>query len=155
MPLWLPDSTQSGVVFHVLQTQAPRFRLQHLIRLLEHLWAAGRTCDLRLPSPKAVKTLDRQLWQYRSTAFLPHAPGSEVPDAPIRLWAEETPSQGELLINLHPQLPDAFKGFKLTLELLDQSPELIERGRERYRSYKNVHAITPVVHKITEEMLTP
>ncbi len=155
MPVWLPDANQRGVVFHVLQTEAPRFRLQHLIRLLEGLQATGRQCDLRLPSKQAVHTLDRKLWQYRADAFLPHAPGQEAPAAPIRLWAEEGPTTGELLINLHPQLPPHFKGFKLTLELLDQSPELIERGRERYRTYRKVHAVTPDVLKLTEEMLGP
>lgn len=155
MPVWLPDANQRGVIFHVLQTEAPRFRLQHLIRLLEALWAAGRQCDLRLPSDHAVHTLDRQLWQYRADAFLPHALGSEAPEAPIRLWADGCPAQGDILINLHPQLPEPFKGFKLTLELLDQSPELIERGRERYRTYKKAHAVTPDVLKLTEEMLNP
>jgi len=155
MTAWQQSLSQRGVIFHVLQTDAPRHRLRHLIRLLETLWQAGRSCDLRLPSEQAAHTLDRQLWQYRPDAFLPHTLGDESTTAPIRLWAADVPESGDILINLHPQLPQRFKGYKLTLELLDQSPELIERGRERYRTYRKIHALTPAVFKITEEMLTP
>jgi len=155
MTSWQQSLSRRGVVFHVLQTDAPRHRLRHLIRLLETLWQAGRSCDVRLPSEQAAHTLDRQLWQYRPDAFLPHALGGETPAAPIRLWAADVPADGDILINLHPQLPERFKGYKLTLELLDQSPELIDRGRTRYRSYRADHAITPDVLKLSEEMLGP
>ena len=134
-----------AVTFHVLNSQAPRARLAYLIQLLEVGWVTRRI-TLRLPDETAAVRLDRQLWQYAPEAFLPHALGEEAPTSPIRLWGADIPPQGDLLINLHPELTPHWQGYEEVIELLDQSPELIERGRQRWRAYRQ-QGVTPEVLK--------
>ncbi|WP_294945376.1 DNA polymerase III subunit chi [Sulfurivirga sp.] len=134
--------------FHVLDTTAPRARLAHLIRLLERLWPE-HPCDVRLPDGDAARRLDLQLWRLAPEAFLPHALGEEAPQAHIRLWGETVPAHGTVLVNLHPQLCAHWRGYEHVIELLDQSPELLERGRDRWRAYRAA-GVTPTLIKPEE-----
>ncbi len=136
------------VVFHVLPTAAPKARLQYLIHLLDQpLW--GQSVDIRLPDEKAAAKLDEQLWRWPATNFLPHALGKARTDIPVRLWGDSPPPTGAVLINLHPDFFEAFRGYDRVIELLDQSAALLERGRERYRQYRQA-GITPEVIKPEE-----
>lgn len=135
------------VCFHVLPTQAPAARLRYLIHLLNQ--PLSGTCHLRLPDEAAAQRLDLQLWKIPAESFLPHALGSEHLPAPIQLWGADIPCTGDTLINLHPDFPEHAQGYRTVIELLDQSPELIERGRHRYKRYKAL-GITPDVIKPQE-----
>lgn len=140
------------VTFHVLQSAQPRARLHYLIQLLDRLISEGHRCDLRLRDAQAVQLLDRQLWRHPPESFLPHAPGTEAPSAPIRLWADpDTPSQGALLINLHADLFPAFQGYDQVIELLDQDPTRLEAGRTRYRQYRQHYGIVPAYQKVPQQ----
>ncbi len=136
------------IFFHVLPTRAPAARLRYLIHLLTHD-LSGQTVDLRLPDDEAAIKLDQQLWRHPPEGFLPHAPGWERPDAPVRLWGARPPDSGHILINLHPDFLNGFTGYNQIIELLDQSDALLERGRERYRQYRQAD-ITPEVIKPEE-----
>lgn len=122
-------------------------RLLYLIQLLNTL--QGSQCHIRLPDDQAAQRLDLQLWKYPPESFLPHALGSEGLLAPIQLWGAHIPPSGEILINLHAAFPEAFQGYKTVIELLDQTPALIERGRNRFKHYKKL-GYTPEVIKPEE-----
>jgi DNA polymerase-3 subunit chi len=68
--------------------------------------------------------------------------------APIQLFGEQiSRACQDVLINLHPDFYAPFNQYQRTIELLDQSEELIEKGRERWRQYKSL-GLVPTVHKI-------
>ncbi|MBN2607242.1 MAG: DNA polymerase III subunit chi, partial [Thiotrichales bacterium] len=94
-----------------------------------------------------TQRLDIALWQFRPETFIPHAIALEV-SAPIQLWVQQVSEPCEdVLLNLHTDFAEDFKQYTRTIEVLDQSEALIERGRERWRQYKAL-GIEPTIHKI-------
>ena len=85
--------------------------------------------------------LDKLLWTFQSTSFLPHCYIDDddklVNTTPIILSNRVVWEQGsDMLINLHDQCPPGFDQFKRVIEIADQSRADKPLARERYRFYK-------------------
>lgn len=99
----------------------------------------GQRVYVYTPDEASAASLDQRLWTWRDTSFLPHARFGEpeAEHAPVVLghvdpgaWA------GDVLINLHPEVPGFFARFNRVLEVVDADPENRRRGRVRYRHYQ-------------------
>lgn len=135
------------VLFYVLDTSEATQRDAFIGKLVNKIYQEQRQCDIRCNDDQETARLDLAIWQYRPHAFIPHAVALEVA-APIQLWSQLVAEPCEdVLLNLHTNFTDHFQQYQRTIEVLDQSEALIERGRDRYRQYKAM-GIEPTVHKI-------
>lgn len=140
-------TTSQDVLFYVLNSSDQKSLETFLIRLLIKTQAEQRQVDLRLADLKEAARFDQTLWNFQPESYLPHAVNQQS-QAPIQLYgAEITRPGGDVLINLNPEFFAGFSSYQRTIEVLDQSQALIEKGRQRWREYKQA-GFEPKVHKI-------
>lgn len=88
----------------------------------------------------AVDALDKLLWHYPATAFVPHC-RSEAEDAaqwPVVLSSGNADfPHHELLISLHDECVSFFSRFERVIEIVTGDAEDSRMGRERYKFYKD------------------
>jgi DNA polymerase-3 subunit chi len=137
----------SELVFYVLNSSGFREREAFLVKLLAKAQQQQRKVDVRFGEVQDAQRFDQKLWCEPPHRYIPHGV-EHTPAAPIQLFGEKiSRSCQDVLINLHPDFYASFNHYERTIELLDQSEELIEKGRERWRQYKAL-GLVPTVHKI-------
>ena len=92
------------------------------------------------PDAAATDALDKLLWQYPATAFLPHC-RSDAADAgqmPVVLnqGGDKFPHH-ELLISLHNECVPYFSRFERVIEIIGNDEEDSRLGRERFKFYRD------------------
>jgi DNA polymerase-3 subunit chi len=139
--------TSPDVLFYVLNSTEPSEREAFLSRLLNTIWKQERFCDVRFANLQDAKRYDLTLWNAQPQSFIHHALEKAVV-APIQLYGEQVSQPcKDVLINLHPEFSSQHSLYQRTIEILDQSEYLIQKGRERWKSYKKA-GIEPTIHKI-------
>lgn len=119
-------------------------RLPYVCRLLRKAQLSGARLTVLAPSG-LLDRLDRVLWEFEPTEFVPHArlrAGSPGP------WASRTPiwlvdrlqehPRRDVLLNLGMEMPEGFDAFARVLEVVATEPEQVEAGRQRFRQYKQL-----------------
>ena len=84
--------------------------------------------------------LDKLLWHYPSTAFIPHcrSDAEEAAQWPVVLNSgNDRFPHYDLLISLHDECAPFFSRFERVIEIIGQDAEDSRRGRERYKFYKD------------------
>ncbi|MEJ1959239.1 MAG: DNA polymerase III subunit chi [Nitrosomonadales bacterium] len=84
--------------------------------------------------------LDKLLWHYPATAFIPHCRSHEpaANEMPVVVGhGVETFPHSELLISLHTACQPFFSRFERAIEIVGQNEEDARLGRERYKFYKD------------------
>lgn len=87
-----------------------------------------------------VDALDKLLWHYPATAFIPHG-RSDAEEAV--LWPVVLNSGNDrfphhdLLISLHDECVSFFSRFERVIEIVGQDAEDSRRARERFRFYRD------------------
>lgn len=140
-------SAKPEVVFYVLKTDDVSSRETFTAKLLQKVYKEKRQADVLFANESEAQRFDLTLWNFRPQAFIPHAYAHEVA-APIQLFGSQIsqPSK-DVLLNLHPEFQNNYAQYQRTIEILDNTPHLIEKGRERFRQYRAL-GIEPTVHKI-------
>lgn len=140
-------NAQQDVLFYVLNSSDVGSRERFLIKLIKKAFSQKRLIDVRFAQQQDALRFDQTLWCVPEHSYLPHAVAHEIP-APIQLHGDVLvkPSK-DVLINLHPDFYPDFADYQRTIEVLDQSEALIEKGRQRWREYKKA-GIEPKVHKL-------
>ncbi len=135
------------VIFYVLNSSDPKSRDEFNAKLIQKIIAEKRQADVLFDSYEEAQRFDLTLWGIRPHSFIAHAINLEV-KAPIQLFDKKI-TQGcqDILLNLHTDFQTPSSSYKRTIEVLDQTPLLIQKGRERFKQYRML-AIKPVVHKI-------
>lgn len=135
------------VLFYVLDSSEQTSRERFLTKLLIKTQQQKRRVDVRFAHTQEAERFDQTLWAHPVHVYLPHAVERALA-APIQLFGERIQSScQDVLINLHPDLYPEFQTYQRTIEVLDQSSELIEKGRQRWREYKE-QGFEPTLHKI-------
>lgn len=104
--------------------------------------AAGRRLVVYTNNAARLNKFDRLLWQFESTAFVPHV----MADDPL---AESTPvvleprqpgaalgQSGAWLLNLDTECPPGAHQFERVLEIVSDHPDDKAAARQRWRSYQ-------------------
>lgn len=139
--------TQKDVLFYVLESKESAPREAFIAKLVNKIYQESRECDVCCGNDQETQRIDQAIWQFRPEAFIPHAIALDA-KAPIQLWPQQVTDPCEdVLLNLHTDFPENFQLYARTIEVLDQSDALIERGRDRWRQYKAL-GFEPTVHKI-------
>jgi len=101
----------------------------------------GMRVLLHTPDADTADTLDRLLWQYPVTAFIPHCRShqQEAATMPVVLGHdhEMTPPHSELLISLYPECLPFFSRFQRVIEIIGQDEDDVRLGRERFSFYRD------------------
>jgi DNA polymerase-3 subunit chi len=95
---------------------------------------------LHTPDKTVTDALDKLLWHYPATAFIPHCRSHEAAasEMPVVLGHQEEPfPHSELLISLHTACLPFFSRFERLIEIVSQDEEDACLGRERFKFYKD------------------
>lgn len=92
------------------------------------------------PEEITVRAIDKLLWTYPATGFLPHCMVDDrlAPETPIliaRDWAILPHDQ--VLLNLAPESPVPFTRFQRLIELVASDDAERQAGRARFRFYRD------------------
>lgn len=140
--------TMPQVTFYLLQQQSTKAVRNFACRLTDKAWRSGMPVHIHTDNAIQCETMDRLLWEWREERFLPHEIKSGDSDAPITLGHTDPGNiEGALLINLASGIPDFYKSFHRTCEIVDQSPGPVEILRQKFRDYKT-DGIKPELHDI-------
>ena len=92
------------------------------------------------PDSAATDALDKLLWHYPATAFLPHcrSDAAEAGQMPVVLnQGGDTFPHHELLISLHNECVPYFSRFERVIEIIGNDEEDSRLGRERFKFYRD------------------
>jgi DNA polymerase-3 subunit chi len=115
-------------------------RLQVACRLAAKAAAQRRSLLVYAPDGDTASRLDKLLWTWPATGFVPHCPLHDplAPETPVLIAADdEAPPRCELLLNLAAACPPHFERFERLLELVGADEAERAAGRERYRYYRS------------------
>ncbi len=142
----MSDSAQD-VLFYVLASSDELSRDIFITKLVNKINSEQRQADICLSSAEDCVRLDQAIWQYKPQSFIAHSIARQE-QAPVQLWDKDILEPNfDVLLNLHTEFPTNFNQYRRTIEVLDQSVELIEMARSRWKLYKS-KGIVPTLHKI-------
>ena len=95
---------------------------------------------LGAPDAATAEALDKLLWHYPATAFIPHcrSDAEEAAQMPVVLnhSGDEFPHH-DLLISLHSACVPFFSRFERVIEIIRNDAEDSRLGRERFKFYRD------------------
>ncbi len=149
------DASLPRVDFYHLSGRQPHALRLFCARLSEKAWHLGYRIFILGNDADDCQQLDRALWIYRDTGFLPHAlyGSAEAADSPILIGSSFSPDTDfDLLINLNTGALAQIEHFtprcRRIAEIIDQNPNTKQAGRLRYSYYdKNNYPLE--YHEIT------
>ena len=112
-------------------------RLQVACRLAGKAMKQGQRLLIYAPQAETAARLDKMLWTWPATGFVPHCAVHSrlAAETPVLIAsADEAPEGCEVLLNLGADCPPHFERFPRLLEVVDAADR--EAGRTRYRFYK-------------------
>jgi DNA polymerase-3 subunit chi len=114
-------------------------KLQVACRLAAKALAQGKRLLIYAPQGDTAQRIDRMLWTWQATGFVPHCAAQDplAADTPVLIAAGmEAGTLCEVLLNLSADPPPAFERYERLLELVAQDDPDRRAGRERYRFYR-------------------
>ena len=117
-------------------------RLQVACRLAAKALAPKKRLLVHAPEPELAGRIDKMLWTWPATGFLPHCTARDplAAETPLLIGSgdedwETRPPGCELLLNLGRERPPHFERFERLLEVVGTDEAERAAGRERYRFY--------------------
>jgi len=120
-------------------------RLRTACQLSHKAMQGGVRTVISSPDAMTSEALDKLLWHYPATAFIPHClnDAGQMPALSLSKWPVVLDHGGdkfphhELLISLHNECSPFFSRFERVIEIVSDNAEDSRMGRERYRFYKD------------------
>jgi DNA polymerase-3 subunit chi len=115
-------------------------KLRTACQLSHKAMQKGLRTVISSPDSSTYEALDKLLWHYPATAFIPHcsSDADEVELVPVILdhGGERFPHH-ELLISLHNECVPFFSRFERVIEIISNDAEDNRLGRERFKFYRD------------------
>lgn len=95
---------------------------------------------LSTPDTATTDALDKLLWQFPATAFMPHcrSDAGEASHSPVVLNSgNDKFFHYDLLISLHDECVSFFSRFERVIEIISKDGEDSRLGRERFKFYRD------------------
>jgi len=125
------------VTFYLLASAEERARQHLACRIARKAHGLGQRVHIHTPDAQATQEIDRLLWTFEDTAFLPHGTNVDDPDSPITVHEAASPAyRCDVLINLALDVPEYFGRFERIADLVGGDEVSRASGRERYRFFK-------------------
>lgn len=123
-------------------------RLRTACQLSHKAMQNGVRVVISAPDSAAIDALDKLLWHYPATAFIPHCrsdaeEAGQIPVLSLSKWPVVLDSGAgkfphhDLLISLHQECVPFFSRFERVIEIITQDENDARLGRERYGFYKD------------------
>ena len=88
-----------------------------------------------MPGESEVMSLDKAMWAFEPSSFLPHGTGAE--SSPIAVSCDAGPGDHhQVLINLHSEIPTWFSRFDRVMEIIYQDSDYEQSKRDSFVFYK-------------------
>ncbi|MDA9984153.1 DNA polymerase III subunit chi [Porticoccaceae bacterium] len=103
-----------------------------------------------VPDQDTAQQLDKLLWDFQASAFVPHGLGTE--HRPIAISADNS-DPGEhhgILINLQGPIPTWFSRFERVMEVIYPEPDYEQTKRDNFKFYKE-RGYSLSFHDLTEK----
>jgi DNA polymerase III subunit chi len=132
------------VSFYILPSASLPERDLFTCKLVEKAYRQGVYSFILTTSMEHIQIMDDLLWTFRPNSFVPHQcyanrQASDLQQVLISAALSDVP-QGATLINLSPQYPEPLTHFDRILEIINQEPQILQAGRNRYRQYQQADA---------------
>lgn len=117
-------------------------RLRTTCDVVRKHYLAGRKLIIYHSDPREMQRLDRMLWGFEPTAFVPHVmiDNELAAQTPILLCLQadhlQTAHPESWLLNLDPQGPPLPSPFKRILEIVSNQEKDKQSARQRWRNYQ-------------------
>ena len=114
-------------------------KLQVACRLAAKALAQGQRLLICAPQPDTAQDIDRLLWTWPATGFVPHCrvEAALAPETPVLIGAAADADAGcDILLNLGAETPPAFERFARLLEVVARDDADRRAARERFRFYR-------------------
>jgi DNA polymerase-3 subunit chi len=108
-------------------------------RLAGKAAAQRRRMLIYAPEPEAAQRIDRLLWTWPATGFVPHCGARDAlaADTPVLIdGATDAAQSCDVLLNLSGATPPAFERFERLLEVVGRDDADRQQARGRYRFYR-------------------
>ena len=115
-------------------------RISASAALIPKAFAQKKALLVYAPDAEVAGALDRHLWMYPPTGFVPHVPGNSplAAETPVLITGSlETLPQNERLINISAEIPPGFSRFTSVIEVVGQEEDERLAGRQRVKFYKD------------------
>ena len=115
-------------------------KLQVACRLAGKALAQNKRLLIYAPQPEMAQRVDRMLWTWPATGFVPHCLAHDplAAETPVLIASDsEAPQACEVLLNLSPEAPPHFERFERLLEIVARDDDERKAGRARYRWYRD------------------
>jgi DNA polymerase-3 subunit chi len=115
-------------------------RLQVACRLAGKALAQGSRMIVYAPDPEVATRVDRLMWTWPATGFVPHCAADDAlaAETPVLIARDDaTPGEIPVLLNLSGECPPHFASFERLLEVVGADEVDREAARARFRSYKS------------------
>jgi len=128
------------VSFYILGSNAPDAAPYFACRLAEKAHAAGHRLYLHTADANQAAALDRLLWTFRKTSFVPHALAATMAadDAltPVVIGNTEPPAGlDDILVNVDGDVSGFFSRFRRHMEIV--APARRDNARRAYRFFRD------------------
>jgi len=121
----------------VVQTHDQGRRLHVAARLADKAFAQGHRIFINASDKTQAQELDKLLWSFRPSSFLPHGLEGEEHSQNIAIgWGQEPATHNDLLINLNLETPSFFSRFNRVAEVVTQDPTSLAALRKSWSFYK-------------------
>lgn len=115
-------------------------KLRTACQLSHKAMQSGVRTIISAPDAATTDALDKLLWHYPVTAFIPHSRGDAgtTEQMPVMLYhdGDKFPHH-ELLISLHDECKPFFSRFERVIEIISSNAEDSLMGRERFKFYRD------------------
>lgn len=139
------------ISFYLLASSSEQGRNFFACKLIEKAYRSGHYCYVLTDSGEQSQVIDDLLWTFRAGSFIPHQSyNGSLPDMDkvILIGSLDPPEPWrKSLINLSSRCPPDIVRAERILEILDNSEEIKEAGRIRYRHYRQ-SGLDIITHKI-------
>lgn len=119
-------------------------RIQAAAAWIAAAWAERRPVTVFAPHPALAERLDRQLWLYPPTGFVPHcrADSPLAAETPVVITDRLSPSvpaaPTAALLNLSDEMPPGFEAYTELVEIVSTDDPVRLAARERVMHYKTL-----------------
>ncbi|MEO8767879.1 MAG: DNA polymerase III subunit chi [Nitrosospira sp.] len=114
-------------------------RLHTACRLVAKVVRQGLKLMIYTPDATVVERLDKLLWTFSSTDFIPHCRAEDklAGVTPVILSRQATNLPHDVLLNLDVEHPPFFSRFQRLIEITGITLEDTQAARKRYRFYQD------------------
>ena len=114
-------------------------KLQVACRLAGKALAQGKRLLIYAPQPDTAQSIDRLLWTWPATGFVPHCRDGDAlaAETPVLIAGDVgSAAECDILLNLGPDTPPAFERYERLLEVVARDETDRQAARERFRFYR-------------------